>query len=48
MFFLPDSKTVLKPVYLCAAALAVLAALPRMSGTRMSSPGRRTARLART
>jgi integrase len=37
--FLPDSKTGRKPVYLSAAALAVLAVLPRLEGNRHIIPG---------
>ena len=39
--FLPDSKTGKKPVYLGAAALAVLADLPRIDGNPHIFPGRK-------
>ncbi len=39
--FLPDSKTGRKPVYLNAAARAVLAGLPRIDGTPHIFPGRK-------
>ncbi|MEJ0093213.1 MAG: site-specific integrase [Methylocella sp.] len=38
---LPDSKTGAKPIYLSAAALAVLAALPRIAGNPHLIPGDR-------
>jgi integrase len=39
--FLPDSKTGKKPIYLNAAALAVLADLPRLEGNPHVFPGRK-------
>jgi integrase len=36
---LPDSKTGKKPIYLSAAALAMLAALPRIEGNHFVIPG---------
>ncbi len=39
VIFLPDSKTGKKPVYLSAAALTVLAALPRIEGNPHIVPG---------
>ena len=41
ILFLQDSKTGKKPVYLSAAAQAVLAALPRLAGNRHVIPGRK-------
>ena len=37
VLFLADSKTGRKPIYLSAAAQAVLASIPRLGGTRISS-----------
>ena len=39
IMFLPDSKTGKKPIYLSAAALAVLDAIPRMNGNPYIIPG---------
>ena len=39
--FLPDSKTGKKPIYLNAAALAVLADLPRLEGNPHVFPGKK-------
>jgi integrase len=39
VIFLPDSKTGKKPVYLSAAALAVLAEIPRVEGNPYIVPG---------
>lgn len=41
IIFLPDSKTGKKPVYLNAAALAVLADLPRLEGSPFLFPGKK-------
>jgi integrase len=41
IIFLPDSKTGKKPIYLNAAALAVLADLPRLEGNPHVFPGRK-------
>ena len=41
VIFLPDSKTGTKPVYLSAAALLVLASLPRVTGNPHIIPGER-------
>jgi integrase len=41
ILFLSDSKTGAKPVYLNAAALAVIGALPRIAGNPYLLPGRR-------
>src|SRR6202040_970168 len=40
VLFLADSKTGRKPIYLGAAAQALIAALPRMSGNPYLLPGR--------
>jgi integrase len=42
VIFLPDSKTGRKPVYLSAAALVVLAELPRLEGNPFIIPGERS------
>ena len=42
VIFLPDSKTGRKPVYLSAAALEVLAGLPRIEGNPHIIPGEKT------
>ena len=39
VIFLPDSKTGKKPIYLSAAALAILSALPRIEGNPFVIPG---------
>ena len=39
VIFLPDSKTGKKPIYLSAASLAILAALPRIEGNPFVIPG---------
>jgi integrase len=39
VIFLPDSKTGRKPVYLSAAALSILAGLPRLEGNPFVIPG---------
>jgi integrase len=39
MIFLPDSKTGRKPIYLSAAAAAILSALPRFDGNPYVFPG---------
>jgi integrase len=39
MIFLPDSKTGRKPIYLSAAAAAILSALPRVDGNPYLFPG---------
>lgn len=39
VIFLPDSKTGKKPIYLSAASLAILAALPRFEGNPFVIPG---------
>jgi integrase len=39
ILFLPNSKTGRKPVYLSAAALEVLTALPRIEGSPHIIPG---------
>ena len=39
VIFLPDSKTGRKPVYLSAAALSILASLPRLEGNPSVIPG---------
>jgi integrase len=39
VIFLPDSKTGKKPIYLSAASLAILAALPRIEGNSFVIPG---------
>ena len=39
VIFLPDSKTGKKPIYLSAAALAILTALPRLEGNPFVIPG---------
>ena len=43
VMFLPDSKTGKKPIYLSAAALAILAGLPRIEGNPFIIAGARTA-----
>jgi integrase len=42
MIFLPDSKTGRKPIYLSAAAAAILSALPRIDGNPHIIPGEKT------
>ena len=42
MIFLPDSKTGRKPIYLSAAAAAILSALPRIDGNPYVIPGEKT------
>jgi integrase len=42
MIFLPDSKTGRKPIYLSAAAAAILSALPRTDGNPYVIPGEKT------
>jgi integrase len=42
MMFLPDSKTGRKPIYLSAAAAAILSALPRIDGNPCVIPGEKT------
>ena len=42
MMFLPDSKTGRKPIYLSAAAAAILSALPRIDGNPYVIPGEKT------
>jgi integrase len=42
MIFLPDSKTGRKPIYLSAAAAAILCALPRIDGNPYVIPGEKT------
>jgi integrase len=44
IMFLPDSKTGRKPIYLSAAALLVLKAIPRIAGTPYIIPGERRRR----
>jgi integrase len=39
VIFLPDSKTGKKPIYLSAASLAILSALPRIEGNPFVIPG---------
>jgi integrase len=41
VIFLPDSKTGKKPIYLSAASLAILSALPRIEGNPHIIPGER-------
>jgi integrase len=41
VIFLPDSKTGKKPIYLSAAALAVLSTLPHLEGNPHIIPGER-------
>jgi integrase len=42
MIFLPDSKTGRKPIYLSAAAAAILSTLPRVDGNPYVIPGEKT------
>jgi integrase len=42
VIFLPDSKTGKKPIYLSAAALAILTALPHLEGNPFVIPGEKT------
>jgi integrase len=42
MIFLPDSKTGRKPIYLSAAAVEILSALPRIDGNPYVIPGEKT------
>jgi integrase len=42
MMFLPDSKTGRKPIYLSAAAAAILSDLPRIDGNPYVIPGEKT------
>ena len=42
MIFLPNSKTGRKPIYLSAAAAAILSALPRIDGNPYVIPGEKT------
>jgi integrase len=44
VIFLPDSKTGKKPIYLSAASLAILAALPHVEGNPFVIPGERAGR----
>ncbi len=48
VIFLADSKTGKKPIYLSAAALAILAALPRIEGNPHVIAGAKDGSLART
>jgi integrase len=42
VIFLPDSKTGKKPIYLSAAALAILTPLPRLEGNPFVIPGEKS------
>jgi integrase len=44
LIFLPDSKTGKKPIYLSAASLAILSALPRLEGNPFVIPGEKAGR----